>query len=102
MTPERLAQLRQFARYVAYHVPVAKAPAGLDDADAGDDLLELCEAVARSAALVAAVQDWQTTGKFCRAGSRERLSYQRRVFNEAVRAVVPDGPSTQSPVRPPR
>lgn len=53
MTPERLAQLRQFANYATYHVPLPDvrfpnpnpAPDALRDADAGDDVLELCAAL---------------------------------------------------------
>ena len=53
MTPERLAQLRTFARYATYRVPLADVryvdpnppPPGLREANAGADILELCTAI---------------------------------------------------------
>jgi hypothetical protein len=57
MTPERLTQLRLFARYVAYHVPVIQAPDALNEANAGTDMLELCDAAAAASELLAACRD---------------------------------------------
>lgn len=56
MTAERLAQLRRFAHYVAYHVPTAELVMGLNDADAGDDMLELCDATAAASELLNAAR----------------------------------------------
>jgi hypothetical protein len=58
MTPERLAQLRDRVIFATYHVPdyaIAERDA-LKDADAGEDMLELCDAVAVASELLAALK----------------------------------------------
>ena len=47
MTPERLARLRFLANFATYHVPGGDhaSSANMMDADAGDDMLELCDAL---------------------------------------------------------
>jgi hypothetical protein len=57
MTPERLAHLRFLANFATYHVPRGTVDETLLDADAGDDMVALCDAVAASAALLASCKE---------------------------------------------
>lgn len=88
MTPERLARLIFLANFVAYHVP-GDGDEQLKDVDAGDDMLELCEAVAGRPRTFHNTK-WKGQGGFGDIGRDQRVLLQRERRGERHYVTIVD------------